>query len=250
MPTHIDTRQRQRAPQDGRHTINAAGDEILLHPLRNGVSVTLAFGGSASVSVSGRAVTLTAVSGTTTVAAMQTLIAGSAAASLLTLSGTSGAVFGTGYGMTSFPLWVDTVLSPSVLVTLGSDGYWWPAEADASLGVAVSLSSRIAGEDLALDRMRTLVRCVSGSGGILTASGTAHNAPCVVRRIIAAETGGASSITLTVRDGGVSGTIRIPALTIAAGTWRNEVLDLAFGTNVYVGVSGSGTAAVTVLVAG
>lgn len=248
MPTHIDTRQRQRAPQDGRHTINAAGDEILLHPLRNGVSVTLAFGGSASVSVSGRAVTLTAVSGTTTVAAMQTLIAGSAAASLLTLSGTSGAVFGTGYGMTSFPLWVDTVLSPSVLVTLGSDGYWWPAEADASLGVAVSLSSRIAGEDLTADRLMTLVKCNLGSGGILTASGTMHNAACVVRRLVVRETGGSSAITVVLRDGGSGGTVKTVTYVIPASGGINEQLDLAFGTDVYLSVTGTGTPSAVVYV--
>lgn len=250
MPTNVSQNTYPRVACDATHVINGSGDVMTMHPLVNGVSVTLTYGAGASVTSSGKAVTITVVASTTTIANVQALLAASTAATLLSISGTGAAVFAAGYGFTSYPLWTLAAMPVCLPVTMGSDGYWWASEADGTSGMKVSQSSRIAGEDLTADRLMTLVKCSLGSGGILTASGTGHNAACVVRRLVVAETGGASSITVYLRDGGAAGTIKTPTFTVAAGGLINVPFDLAFGTDVYLTFGGAGTPSAAVYVHG
>lgn len=248
----VDTRQKQIVPVDENNVvINAAGQTISMHPRVAGVTVTIAYGASASVAATGRGVTITVVSGTTTVGAVQTLIAASAAAAaLLSLSGTASAVFASPAGAGTYSLFVHSAAPPNVPIVLDVDGNWRPVEADATYGAKVSLSSRIAGEDVVSDRMLVMPKYSMGSGGILTASGTLHNAACVVRRLVVRETGGSSAITVVLRDGGGGGTVKTVTYNIAAGGWINEQLDLAFGTDVYLSVTGGGTPSAVAYVQG
>ncbi|NMC34691.1 MAG: hypothetical protein GYA36_19890 [Veillonellaceae bacterium] len=248
MPTNVSQNTYPRVACDATHVINGSGDVMTMHPLVNGVSVTLTYGAGASVTSSGKAVTITVVASTTTIAGVQALLAASTAATLLSISGTGAAVFASGYGFTSYPLWTLAAMPVCLPVTMGSDGYWWASEADGTSGMKVSQSSRIAGEDLTADRLMTLVKCSVGSGGILTASGTLHSAPCVVRRLVVRETGGSSAITVVLRDGGSGGTVKTVTYVIPASGGINEQLDLAFGTDVYLSVTGTGTPSAVVYV--
>lgn len=237
-----------RIPSDVSLTIDA-GMDIVVHPLRGGVSVIGTVGAAASVSASGSKVTLTAKNdGSTTVADMQSLIAASAVSALISISGTATDAFAATWSVSETSCWYEGAIPASVLVALGADGYLWPVEFDSTGGIKVSKSSLDGGEDLANRTQVVEERWSMGSGGVLTASGTAHNAACRIARLIASETGGSASITVQLRNGGSGGTIMTPPIPVPAGQCRDVKLSMTFGSNIYVTITGTGTPSVAVYV--
>ena len=110
---------------------------ISAHPLRGGVSVIGAVGAAAAVSATGKVVTLTAKNdGTTTVTAMQALIAASSSvAPLLSISGTGADLFDAAWSVSETALWAAGTIPAHAMIVLGPDGYWWPVEADSTGGI-------------------------------------------------------------------------------------------------------------------
>lgn len=96
------------------------------------------------------------------------------------------------------------------------------------------------------DRMAVREEWALGSGGILAATGTAHNAPCRLACLILAETGGANPVTATIRDNGAGGTQTVPTIYCAPGQSREIWLAHAHGTDVHVTIAGAGTASCAV----
>lgn len=232
-----------RIPKDLTYTISA-GNDITVHPLVGGVRLIVTTAGAAAVSAAGKTVTLTNKNDdSTTVAAMQVLIAASASVSaLLTIDGTALDTFDHLLTLADTPLWTTGTIPAQAMVVLGSDGYYWPAEADATGGLKVSQTSLIAGEDLTAARLKIMPKTTNGSGGAaIAASGTAHNAACVVHRLMVAETAGANPVTVYLRDGGAGGTIRTPVYTVPADGSISLELNLAFATDCYMVLGGAGT---------
>jgi len=237
-----------RLTKDLTFTISA-GNDIVIHPKQGGVSVIVATAAAAAVSATGKVVTLTSKNDDTTdVAAMNVLIAASAAVSALIgpLQGTAGDLFDHLLLLAETPLWENGTIPANALIALDSSGYWSPVEMDTSGGIKMSMTSLIAGEDITAGRLKVMPKCATGSGGILVASGTGHNAACVVHRVMIAETGGANPITVLLRDGGAGGTVKTPTFTVAASGSVTHELNTAHGTDVYITCGGAGTPSVCV----
>ena len=114
--------QMARLPQDITLTINT-DKTITVHPLRGGVSVVGTVGAAAAVSVSELVVTLTAKNdGSTTVAAMQALIAASPAAQLLSITGTGTDTFSGSWSVAETPCWYLGAILPACPIILDADG--------------------------------------------------------------------------------------------------------------------------------
>lgn len=120
-----------RISKDETFAINAA-DDIVVHPLQDGVSWVMATGAAASATFVGKVVTLTCINTSlTTVANMQALIAANAGvAALLRIDGTAGDLFDTLYVQAETALWEEGTISAGAKMILGSDGYWWAAQGD------------------------------------------------------------------------------------------------------------------------
>lgn len=236
-----------RMPLDYTFTI-AAGKTIQVHPKRAGASFSVATAGAAAVSASGLAVVLTSKSDdTTTVAAMQALIAASpAVAALLSISGTALDTFDHLLVLADTPLWYEGTIPANLICALGPDGYVWPVELDATGGIKTSDSSIGGGEDLPNKTQVTEERWALGSGGILAASGTAHNVPGRIACLVVSETGGANPVTCYLRDGGAGGTVKTPTFYVAAGQSKEIWFSLPAGTDVYATIAGAGTPSVAV----
>lgn len=231
-----------RLPVDVTLTINT-GMSIIVHPKQGGVSVIGANGAAAAVSATGKVVTLTAKNdGTTTVTAMLALIAASASvAALLGISGTGADTFVATFTVAETPLWASGTIPANALMTLGPDGYQWPAEVDSTGGLKTSFSSLLFSEDGSRNVMR--VERQGAETGRLVASGVvvaAGTGGRILGHVLEAGAGGA---TFNVRKDGVIGGAIIAQFVLAASTYRMEDWpDWPYGNGLYCEIVAGGGA--------
>lgn len=220
----------------------AAGKSIVLRPKQWGVTWKLASGGAAAVSVSGKEVTLTCKSDdSTTVTAMLALVAANAsAAALLAVTGTGADTFDhTKAFSTAHELWATGKMPAQAVVVLQADGYWWPAEADATGGLKASLTSLINGEDssrrvLRVEQQPTASAEISASAAIV-AAGT----PGRIYGVLASVTAAA---VVELRADGVVGGAVIKTLDLPTGLHSPNFRGLPYANGLYAKVvSGTGT---------
>lgn len=237
-----------RLPQDITYTL-AAGKTITIHPKRAGVSVSVATAGAAAVSATSLAVTLTNKNDdSTTVAAMQALIAASASvAALVSISGTALDTFDHTLTLADTPLWYNGTIAANVMAALGSDGYFWPVEMDATGGIKTSDSSLHAGEDVPTDvtKIEHRYSCtdsLTADTQIKASAGFVHSISFCCTGI-----GGNNKISL-YDNTAAAGTPKWTAVLTGAsnGPLPTVVLDAAFGTGIYLDFDGAtGNATVT-----
>lgn len=229
-----------RLPVDETFEI-AAGKNIVVHPLVSGVSWIMATGAAAAVSATGKVVTLTSKNDdSTTVAAMQALIAASASvAALLSITGTGADAFDHTYVQAQTALWASGTIPANAICVLGSDGYWWPAEADATGGLKASLTSLINGEDssrrvLRVEQQPTASAEISASA-VIVAAGTAGRIYGVLASVTAAA-------VVELRADGVVGGAVIKTLDLPVGLYSLDFRGLPYANGLYAKVvSGTGT---------
>lgn len=120
-----------------------------------------------------------------------------------------------------------------------------PVAADSDGNLSAVLANASPGIDPTNDVHKVADKGAGGSGGVITASGTIHNAPCCLTSIALAAS---SAAVFRIYDGtSTGGTLKRTYRVLAGDSKEFNPKGMAMATAVYVEfVSGAGEAAVTV----